>query len=119
MRNKWIINDDGRSGKRYEKKTAKFLKGQLQSGSGSKDKKGDIILNRLILELKSTVSASFSLKKEYLQKIKKAAVEQDKIPVLLFAFVNGNGESIEEWACFPSYFLKELYEKYERNMDSY
>lgn len=105
MKNKWIINDDGRSGKRYEKKTAKSLKGQLQSGSGSKDKKGDIVLNDILLELKSTTHASFSLKKEYLQKIKKAALEQNMIPILMFAFVNGNGEPLEEWACVPSCYI--------------
>lgn len=107
MKNKWIITDDGRSGKRYEKKTAKSLKGKLQSGSGSKDKKGDILFNDLLLELKSTTHNSFSLKKEYLQKIKKAAIEQNKIPGLLFAFVNGNGESTEEWLIIPLQYIKD------------
>lgn len=105
-KNKWIMNDTGKGGKNYEKKASKLLKGQLTSGSGAKEKKGDLLVQDLLLELKTSTHESLTLKKEYLQKIKKAAIEQDKQPGLLFSFVTMNGVAEEEWICIPLYLWR-------------
>jgi len=100
------MDDTGKGGKNYEKKTQKSLKGQLTSGSGSGEKKGDLLFGDLLLELKSSTKESISIKKEYLQKIRKAAIEQNKQPGLLFSFVTINGVPEEEWLCIPLYIWR-------------
>jgi outer membrane protein W len=104
------MNDTGKGGKNYEKKSAKKLQGQLTSGSGAKDKKGDLLFGNLLLELKSSTHESITLKKEYLQKIRKAAIEQNKQPGLLFSFVTMNGVAEEEWLCIPLYLWRYINE---------
>jgi hypothetical protein len=100
-KNKWIITDTGKGGKNYEKKASKALQGQLTPGSGSQAKKGDLLIGDLLLELKTSTNESITLKKEYLHKIRKAALEQNKQPGLLFSFVTMNGVSEEEWLAVP------------------
>lgn len=112
-KNKWQNTDVGRGGKSFEKKSAKKKGGYLTSGSGSKAQKGDLILGDLLLELKSTTKESIVLKKEWLHKIRKAAMEQGKTPILVVAFITMNGDVVnqEEWVCMPSSYFDTMTER--------
>lgn len=113
MGNKWVFHD-GQGGQNYEKKSSKKLGGKLTSGSGSKAQKGDVKLStsqyEFLLELKTTTKESLSVKKEWLYKIRKAGLEQDRIPLLMFSFITMNGDVVneEEWMLMPSSHFWEM-----------
>lgn len=88
--------DKGRAGKLHEPSLARRLNATLTPASGAMSgAKGDMHLNQsdFLLEGKTTTSASFVLKQEYLLKISKEATAVGKRAALSVCFVNSQGES--------------------------
>lgn len=80
---------------KHEKRTAKNLGGKVQVSSGSSDfYKGDVVADKCLIECKTSMTpkASFSIKKEWLDKIDEQCFAMGKrYPVLAFDF--GDGEN--------------------------
>ena len=80
---------------RQEKKVAKAVKGKQTSNSGATDfQKGDIVTDLFLLECKTktTVSKSFTLKKEWFDKNREEAFEMGK-PYSAVVVDFGDGEN--------------------------
>ena len=79
---------------KHEKRTAKNLGAKVQTSSGSSDfLKGDVISDTCLIECKTctTEKKSFSIKKEWLDKIEEQCFEMRKrYPVLAFDFGDGD-----------------------------
>ena len=91
-----ILNrrDKRTHGQRAEKKAASRLGAVLTPGSGAiQGMKGDFRTATFMVENKSTVNASLSLKKDWLEKIAREALDHGKSPALFLQFVNASGES--------------------------
>ena len=80
---------------KHEKRTANNLGGKVQTSSGSSDfLKGDVIAGKCLVECKTcmTEKKSFSIKREWLEKIDEQCFAMGKRhPVLAFDF--GDGEN--------------------------
>lgn len=77
-----------------ETKLAKSLGARRTAGSGNKLEKGDVRLNgTLRIEHKATQKASFSVKREMLEKIELAARGCDEIPILVIEFLDERGKT--------------------------
>jgi len=100
-------------GRKAEKRTAKRLSGNTQPGSGCRDhSKGDIKLGAFLLENKSTVSESLSVKLAWLKKIADEAVAINREPALSIQFVDSQGRPVPEgsWVAIPERVFRELTE---------
>lgn len=79
---------------KHEKRTAKNLGAKVQTSSGSSDfLKGDVISDTCLIECKTctTEKKSFSIKKEWLDKIEEQCFEMRKrYPILAFDFGDGD-----------------------------
>lgn len=79
---------------KHEKRTAKNLGAKVQTSSGSSSfLKGDVISNSCLIECKTATSEkkSFSIKKEWLDKIDEQCFEMGKkYPILAFDFGDGD-----------------------------
>ena len=85
-------NKIGKSGRKSETKTSKRLGGQQTPASGAMDgAKGDIVLNKFLVEAKSTIKDSISIKFEWLAKISGEALSKVKFPALTITFTNWSG----------------------------
>ena len=80
---------------RHEKRTAKEIGAKVQTSSGSSAfLKGDLFTEQCLIECKTcmTEKKSFSIKKEWLEKIDEQAFQmRKKYPILAFDF--GDGEN--------------------------
>ena len=84
------------TGTRAEKRTAKRLGAKLTPASGGLDgAKGDMALPSFLIENKSTVNASMSLKLDWLLKIKQEALERGLTPAVTLQFTSGNGQPLD------------------------
>ena len=100
-----------RHGQRAEKKAAKRLGGQARAGSGAIDGfKGDITLRDWLVENKTTVHRSISLKLEWLEKISREAATENRTPAVAIQFVDKTGTSVRggRWVLLPEDEYKEL-----------
>lgn len=95
-----------------EKHLAKRL-AHAHPGSGAiKGLKGDITYTptenlQFLTECKSTVNDSISLKKLWLEKITKEALDACKYPSLAVQFVTEEGKPLLSWVAVPEYvFIK-------------
>ena len=98
-------------GTRAEIQASKRLGGRLQHGSGNHShSKGDILTAGFLIESKSTVAESLSVKVDWLRKIAKEAADVSKEPALILQFVDGNGKVLREggWVMVPERVFKEL-----------
>ena len=105
----------GRLGKISEKKVSKSLGARLTPNSGAMNSaKGDASLGSYLLEMKSTNMQSIALKLEWLNKISKEALDQNKIPGVVISFVDGQGNPVSkfnsEWVCIPKSVFQEVVE---------
>lgn len=79
---------------KHEKRTAKKLSATTQTSSGSSDfLKGDVVSNKCLIECKTamTEKKSFSIKKEWLDKIDEQCFSMGKkYPILAFDFGTGD-----------------------------
>lgn len=101
----------GRHGQYAERKAASRLKGQLTPASGAKvGAKGDIRKGAFLIESKATNKESLSLKRAWLDKISKEALDTGKDPALIIQFVDGLGHTSRgsSWVCIPERVFHEL-----------
>lgn len=83
----------GRSGMKAEKKTAKRLKAQPSKFSGAKpNDRADMTREQFLIELKTTLGDTMSVRLEWLLKIQAEAVSASKVPALHFQFITGDGK---------------------------
>lgn len=101
----------GKAGRAAEKLTSKRLGASLTPGSGSlAGAKGDMEKGDFLIENKSSLSDSFSIKKDHLYKIYQEALESAVNPALTFQFVNADGKSErrDRWVVIPESVFQEL-----------
>jgi hypothetical protein len=81
-------------GLKAEKRLAKRAGGRSRPGSGAiAGAKGDIVFPDFLMEVKSTVHGSMSIKQEWLRKIQKEALTCGKSPALTIQFVDVFGRT--------------------------
>lgn len=98
-------------GQKAEKHAGKRLGGRLQPGSGSQDhSKGDIKGLNFLVESKSTIKDSISVKAEWLKKISQEAIETSKEAAVIIQFVDGTGRVIPgfSWVAIEERVFREL-----------
>jgi hypothetical protein len=96
-----------------EKRLAKSTGSRLTPGSGALDgAKGDMSRGNLLIEAKSTIKASMSIKYEWLQKITKEAKGTSQVPAVTISFVHGSGEAKHDgdWVMIPKALFDALEE---------
>ncbi|WP_266032528.1 hypothetical protein [Brucella intermedia] len=106
-RNKHTI---GKSGRASEKRLTRQLQAKGRPASGAMEgAKGDIDLETVLMEAKSTTSLSLGLKLEWLAKIAREARQEGKSPALIISFVNPDGKPVidGEWVCVPRHVWEE------------
>ncbi len=94
-----------------EKRASRRLNAILRPGSGALDgAKGDMLVHEFLLESKSTVNASLSVKYDYLCKIAQEAAEQTHYPALLIQFVTPRGRIKDDggWVMVPERLFKRI-----------
>jgi hypothetical protein len=107
-------NRIGKSGRASEKQTAKRLKGKQTPASGAMPSaKGDIELPEFLLEAKSTVSESISLKRAWLKKIGNEALGVNKYPAVSIIFNTEDGvpKHRGSWVLITEDMFRELTDK--------
>ena len=95
---------DLKHGLKAEKKTAKRMGGTVVPGSGCGEyRKGDITHEDYLIENKSTLNRSLSLKLDWLLKIRQEAFEKIKIPALSIQFCDRSGNPARggNWVMIP------------------
>ena len=94
---------------RQEKRTAKKLGAKVQTSSGSSDfLKGDVVSDTCLIECKTCVTEkkSFSIKKEWLDKVDEQCYAMGKrYPILAFDFGDG-----ENYYVLPESVMKKFIE---------
>ena len=99
----------GKAGRASEKKLIKDLGGRGRPASGAlQGAKGDIDLDTVLMEAKSTTGDSLGLKFEWLNKIAKEARAEGKTPALAVSFVRNDGTPYVdgEWVAVPLAYWK-------------
>jgi hypothetical protein len=92
-------------GKIGEKHLQKELGGKLTPGS----RVGDLQVDDILVEKKSTEKRSISLKQDYLEKIDRIAFENRRTPALVIEFETTKQKYCStQWAVIPLEFFKEL-----------
>lgn len=82
----------GETGRRSEKKVAESFKAKMTRASGAMDfDKGDFSTDDFLMEAKSTIHKSISVKHDWLTKIRLEALSKDKFPALVVTFVEEDG----------------------------
>jgi hypothetical protein len=70
---------------------------------------GEVLKGRL--ECKSTVNASLSVKKEWLDKILSESIARGEVPLFSMSFVDGQGQPVDansDWFAMPKWVLAKL-----------
>lgn len=101
----------GKAGRAAEKALAHRLGGRQTPGSGAlAGAKGDVEVRQFLIENKTSMGDSFSVKKQVLLKIYGEAMESGKVPALAFQFVtpDGKSEKRERWVCVPEHMWDEI-----------
>lgn len=107
--------DKGAPGRRAETLIAKRVGGKVQPGSGAlAGAKGDVKVessqHQFLMENKSSTGKSFSLQQDWLLKIYREALAQNRVPALSFQFVDSQGKSgrMDRWVCLPEHIALAL-----------
>lgn len=101
----------GHVGRVSEAKVAKKLAARLTPASGAlAGAKGDMSVNNYLIEAKSTVKRSLSLKLDWLEKINHEALSTGKVPALSVRFTTEYGDEVRggNWVMIPESEFKEL-----------
>lgn len=104
----------GTTGRASEKDLSKKLGGRLRPASGAMDgAKGDIVLPDFLMEAKSTINDSLSIKHVWLSKIASEASMDNKQPALSVRFTHGDGKpkNYGDWVMIPRTLFEELTER--------
>lgn len=102
------IGDDGR---KSERTLSKSIGGKLRPASGAKlGAKGDIEVGNFLMEAKSTINDSLSIKSDWLRKIAKEARQEGKTGALAITFTKADGSPYPDcqWVAIPLSKWKEL-----------
>ena len=100
----------GTAGRKSEKKLAGQLKGRVRRGSGNMEgAKGDIDLDAVLMEAKSTTSNSLGLKLDWLGKISREARSEAKMAALSVTFTTPDGlpRMDGQWVLVPLHHWNE------------
>ena len=100
----------GKSGRSSEARLARRLQGRLQPASGAMaGAKGDVSLPAVLLEAKSTTSATLPLRHAWLAKIATEARAMGKLPALAITFTTGDGRPLPDgaWVAVPEWLFSE------------
>jgi hypothetical protein len=99
----------GRTGRIAEKRLAKDIKARLTPASGASSAKGDMVIGEVLVEHKSTINNSMSVKLEWLIKIEGEALATGKTPALVVDFVTPAGQPRNggRWVMVPERVFKE------------
>lgn len=102
----------GHAGQQSEKKLAKRIGAQEVPGSGAGRVKGDLKKDDFLIEAKSTVKGSFSVRLDVLRKIASEAQLTDRNPAFAFTFTDAEGrpERGGSWIAVPEWLWKEMFE---------
>lgn len=98
-----------RHGQRSERRVAKKLGSRPNPGSGAlPGAKGDVTRPKFLIELKATGKESYRIEKKVLDKIKKEALDKNRVPALGVSFVTESGEAREngDWIALPLWFFR-------------
>ncbi len=100
----------GKAGRKAEKKTLAKMGAAPTPNSGASGSKGDGELPGFLMECKSTVHQSISVKREHLSKITGEAHAAGVEPCLSIIFTDGSGTPLREgtWICIPQSVFEEL-----------
>lgn len=101
----------GQVGRASEAKAAKSLAARLTPASGAlAGAKGDMTTKDYLIEAKSTINKSMSLKLLWLQKIQHEALTTGKTPALSVRFTTEYGDAVQggDWVMIPASEFKEL-----------
>lgn len=101
----------GQRGRASEAKAAKSFSARLTPASGAMaGAKGDMTVGEYLIEAKSTVNKSMSLKLLWLEKITHEAITTGKIPAVSVRFTNDYGDAVRggDWVMMPASEFKEL-----------
>jgi hypothetical protein len=115
LKRKKPINPIGHAGRLSEARLAKKLGGKAQPASGAMlGAKGDIDLGPVLLEAKSTISDSLSVKFDWLAKIAQEARNVGKTPALAISFIALSGKAWPdgEWVALPRHVFQELLDEH-------
>ena len=87
---KWLNKSNKEKSIKQEKELAKDLGAKTTPASGATPfRKGDMRLNGYLIESKATANKSISIKLEWLLKIEKEALNEDKTPLIILE-IDGN-----------------------------
>lgn len=101
----------GQVGRMSEAKAAKQLNARLTPASGAlAGAKGDMTADNYLIEAKSTVNKSMSLKLLWLQKITHESLTTGKVPAVSVRFTTEYGDAVHggDWVMMPASQFKEL-----------
>lgn len=101
----------GSAGTVSEKRLAMRLGGRQTPASGAMEgAKGDVVLPDVLMEAKSTVNDSMSLKLDWLAKIAAEARTEGKRPALAVTFTTGDGRPRSDgaWVMVPEWVWKDM-----------
>jgi hypothetical protein len=107
-KNKDII---GSAGRRSEKAVVKRLGGRPTPASGATNSgKGDVKVEEFLIEAKSTVKASMSIERVWLEKISMQAAMTNRYPALSVTFARDNGSPLKDgaWVMVPENVWRRL-----------
>jgi len=100
-------------GQKAERLTSTRLAGKTRVGSGSTEGyKGNIEFAEFLLDNKSTINKSLSVKLSWLDKISREARAQGRTPGLSIQFVDTQGRPVRHgrWVMVPEDEFKEAFE---------
>jgi len=103
-----------------ELRATKRLDGQATPASGAmQGAKGDIRRPGFLIENKSTLNESFSIKLQVLAKIAQEAQQDRKNPALAIQFITGNGrpQAFGAWVAVPETLFREMERAYMAEKD--
>lgn len=101
----------GKPGRKSESRVAKELGAKLRPASGAMaGAKGDMAIGAILLEAKSTIHASMTIKHDWLAKIAREARSEGKTPALAVSFINEGGKDAMdgEWVMIPAYKFRDM-----------
>lgn len=100
-----------KNSRKHEKRVAGLLGGKTTPASGAvpftrrelnpDSVGGDIVTRDFLIEHKSTSRGSLSIKREWLEKVRRGADKKMLDAALVITYTDGKGRPLEEWVAVP------------------